>query len=369
MKIVVLEHLTSAPRDPATAGLEQEGRAMRDAVVEDLRALPDVEVEIVELAGVGACLTTVGAREALFRGLLRGADAGLVVAPETGDILARLSEIVEEEGRLLLGPSSAAVRLLGDKRLTGLRLAAAGFPVPVTESLPFEGATGRLSKRSLPFVLKPRDGCGAHGVVLVHQREGVPAALEAVHAATALDDFLVQEYVRGDAASVSVIVGAARERPQVLELPLGRQRLRHGERFVYLGGEVPWRHPLAGQAVETARRAVMFLAEDVAVQAGAEGRLRGYVGVDLVLAPGGPRIIEINPRLTTSYVGLRQVVQANLAGLILDAVLGRPLPEQVSARGRCRFSADGKVSTTPGAGDRRKGRWRPISAGTSAASI
>ncbi len=343
MKIVVLEHLTSAPRDPATQDLEREGRAMRDAVVEDLRALPGVEVEIVDRTAGGPRhtsgdqhLAAADAREGFFRARLRAADAGLVIAPESDGTLARLSEIVEEEGLLLLGPSSGSVRLLGDKRATGLRLAAAGFPTPATESLAFDGAAGRLSTRPLPFVLKPRDGCGAHGVVLVRRRDRIPAALAAVRAATALDDFLVQEYVRGVDASVSVIVGAVGVRPRVLALSPGRQRLRRGERFVYLGGEVPWRHPLAGQAVEMARQAVAFLAGEVA-------GLRGYVGADLVLAPGGPRIIEINPRLTTSYVGLRRVVEGNLAGLILDAALGRRLPRRVSLRGRCRFSADGSV--------------------------
>jgi tyramine---L-glutamate ligase len=357
MKIVVLEHLTSAPRDPVTQDLEREGRAMRDAVVEDLRALPGVEVEIVDRAAAGE-------REALFRAPLRGADAGFVVAPETGGILARLSEIVEEERRLLLGPSSGAIRLLGDKRVTGLRLAAAGFPVPATGSLAFEGATARLSRRPLPFVLKPRGGCGAQGVVLVRRRDRIPAALAAVRGATALDDFLLQEFVRGDDASVSFIVG-----DEALALPLGRQHVRRGKRFLYLGGEIPWRHPLARQAIETARRAVAFLAGQVAALTGGAARLRGYVGVDLVLAPGGPRIIEVNPRLTTSYVGLRRVVQRNLAGLILDAALGRPLPVRVNVRGRCRFSADGSVSSVRAGGGDGKGRWRSISAGTSAASI
>jgi probable H4MPT-linked C1 transfer pathway protein len=54
--------------------------------------------------------------------------------------------------------------------------------------------------------------------------------------------------------------------------------------------------------------------------------LAGYVGVDLVwraaggpAQPGGPVVIEINPRLTCAYVGLSVALGRNLAGEILRA--------------------------------------------------
>jgi len=54
--------------------------------------------------------------------------------------------------------------------------------------------------------------------------------------------------------------------------------------------------------------------------------LLGYVGVDLVLgaAEDGSRdfAIEINPRLTTSYLGLRQLAKSNLAEAMLSVAAG-----------------------------------------------
>jgi Predicted ATP-utilizing enzyme (ATP-grasp superfamily) len=46
--------------------------------------------------------------------------------------------------------------------------------------------------------------------------------------------------------------------------------------------------------------------------------LSGYVGIDLVLSEGGPLVIEINPRLTTAYAGLRQSLGKNPAEWILS---------------------------------------------------
>ena len=52
---------------------------------------------------------------------------------------------------------------------------------------------------------------------------------------------------------------------------------------------------------------------------------RGFLGVDLVLGdePSGDYAIEVNPRLTTSYVGLRALCRENLAGAMIDIVSGK----------------------------------------------
>jgi predicted ATP-grasp superfamily ATP-dependent carboligase len=59
--------------------------------------------------------------------------------------------------------------------------------------------------------------------------------------------------------------------------------------------------------------------------------LWGYVGIDLIDGATGPLVLEVNPRLTTSYVGLARAIRMNPAALVLgllDRELGaieRPL--------------------------------------------
>jgi predicted ATP-grasp superfamily ATP-dependent carboligase len=50
--------------------------------------------------------------------------------------------------------------------------------------------------------------------------------------------------------------------------------------------------------------------------------LWGFVGVDFIITPDGPTIVEINPRITTSYVGLKESIGINPAGLVLDLARG-----------------------------------------------
>jgi len=98
--------------------------------------------------------------------------------------------------------------------------------------------------------------------------------------------------------------------------------VRPGVPFEYRGGAAGVDHPRGKGIVAAARVAV-----------GALPGLRGHVGVDLVVAPDRCVVIEVNPRLTTSYVGLRRALRANLAELVWRAVVEGRLPRRLGTRG------------------------------------
>jgi predicted ATP-grasp superfamily ATP-dependent carboligase len=117
-----------------------------------------------------------------------------------------------------------------------------------------------------------------------------------------------------------------------------QQDLSDDGRFHYRGGAVP----LPGALAE---RAVKLTAPAVEVVPG----LLGYVGVDIVV--GEPtdgsqdQVIELNPRLTTSYIGLRILARTNLAEMMLQAASGQTIAEPSWRPGRVRFTAHGQVFT------------------------
>jgi predicted ATP-grasp superfamily ATP-dependent carboligase len=53
--------------------------------------------------------------------------------------------------------------------------------------------------------------------------------------------------------------------------------------------------------------------------------LWGLVGVDLIASDHGPLLLEINPRITTSYVGLKSSLAENPAALVLELIESRAL--------------------------------------------
>jgi predicted ATP-grasp superfamily ATP-dependent carboligase len=105
-------------------------------------------------------------------------------------------------------------------------------------------------------------------------------------------------------------------------------------RFKYRGGELPIPHELARRAVVLSQRAVDCVPG-----------LLGYVGVDIVLGETaeGDRAIEINPRLTTSYVGLRTLADFNIAEAMIAVAEGSRLPSLRWKSGRIRFGPDRSV--------------------------
>jgi hypothetical protein len=46
--------------------------------------------------------------------------------------------------------------------------------------------------------------------------------------------------------------------------------------------------------------------------------LWGYVGLDVIMTGTNLTVVDVNPRLTTAYVGLRKLLDTNLAAAVLD---------------------------------------------------
>ena len=72
----------------------------------------------------------------------------------------------------------------------------------------------------------------------------------------------------------------------------------------------------------------------------------GYIGIDMILgeAKGGSEdvVLEVNPRITTSYVALRNLATDNLANAMIQIAVGTS-PVVTFADNYLAFSADGSV--------------------------
>ena len=245
-----------------------------------------------------------------------GCEAALVIAPETGGALERASAWLHEAGVSLLGSTPAAIAVAADKWECSRRFRRAGLPAPETVCVAPRDAEAATRRLGLPVVLKPLDGAGCDGVAVVRAESDLSSAL-ALPALAGAEKILVQRWVAGEPASVSLLVAGRGAVP----LSLNSQKLRIGIPCAYEGGTAAIDHARRDEAFDLAARAV-----------GLVPGLRGYVGVDLVLAPDGCSLVEINPRLTTSYVGLRGVPAFNLAEAHWKACICDTLPTTVRSR-------------------------------------
>jgi predicted ATP-grasp superfamily ATP-dependent carboligase len=317
---------------PLAPSLRAEGRAMLTAVLHDLARVPGIEPWTLLGADLGPCPAAAHRLErpedepAAFRRLAEAADYTLVIAPEFDGLLAARCRWVLEAGGRLLGPSPAGVELTADKLVLARLLERRHVPTPPCYPLDAVPPPGRHVP--LPVVLKPRDGAGSQATCLVRSWKEFPGCLERMRAEMPRADFVLQPFAPGRPASVAFLLAPGQE----LALPPAAQHLSDDGRFRYESGTVPLPPELAACAVRLGLRAVR-----------AVPGLCGYVGVDLVLGDSadgsGDRVIEINPRLTTSYLGLRVLARENLAAALLRAVGGEPVGELTWHPGPVHFRA------------------------------
>jgi predicted ATP-grasp superfamily ATP-dependent carboligase len=174
-------------------------------------------------------------------------------------------------------------------------------------------------------VIKPVRGCGSQGVRLSTEAPG--------------EGEFAQEYIEGESYSVSIVpnrvIGDAcayfSGKPPVI-LSVNRQEIGIGDdgTFRYLGGESPV-HPDREKAIV-----------DTAVKAATVLGCQGYCGIDVVVADK-VYVVDVNPRITTSIVGIAACMQEEIAEILVAASKGNG-PAAVHFNGSARFDSHGKVS-------------------------
>jgi hypothetical protein len=322
--------------DNALRTMAAEGAAMVRSLVADFACLPQVRPSWLcdgrlplDLPGQGRLVHSASEHSVAFDELAAAADWTVVIAPELGGHLVERCRAVLAAGGRLLGPGLEFVSLASDKHATAETLRAAGVPAPRGVSL--SAAAPLPADFGYPAVWKPRDGAGSTDVRLVRSGCSGPAAsalgLEQPNASGRLETFCP-----GLAVSVAFLTGPNGAWP----MPACEQRLTADGRFSYLGGRLPLERSLAERAVALGQRALAALPPSL-----------GYVGLDLVLGDAGDGsrdfVIEVNPRLTTSYVGLRAAAKVNLAAALL-AVAEGTVPQLRFSPRALEFDAQGTVA-------------------------
>lgn len=258
-------------------------------------------------------------------------DACLPVAPEEDLILYEITKILEKNQVETIGSSSDAVLACSDKFET-YNLLKDDLPLIETEKVFFSRLKDykNIFSNGKTMLVKPADGVSCSGVQVVQSYADFIKASAHLKRTTSLPYFLLQDLMEGKSTSASILSTGKRATP--LSLNLQNIGFNQGN-LIYNGGEVPYEHNLSDDAKDIAKKAVESI-----------GGLKGYVGVDLLLDEDHDEIyiLEINPRLTTSYVALRRLLNFNLGEAIIKAVNGE-LPTEIEFNGSLTFLKDDDI--------------------------
>jgi predicted ATP-grasp superfamily ATP-dependent carboligase len=343
LKLLVYEHISGGgfASEPLSPSVLSEGFGMLRTLTADFKAAGhtvtitlDSRIAKLNPPIEADCVVPVSSSKEIQANLQKissETDAAYVIAQETGGALRSLVELIEQTNSASLNCSASAIEKVSNKAGFHDFLEKKGLVTPKTLMFSVldniaeinQAIRGRLN---FPLLFKPSDGVSCCGLSVVRNEDQVAGAIAKIKQASSSKIFLVQELITGDPASLCLFSTGSKAVPVSLnwqEVNLDTPEACSS----YSGGSVPFVNSFRSEAFEAAENIVESFPD-----------LRGYVGVDFVLTENGVVALEVNPRLTTSYVGLRKVVCFNPAQAIINAVLKRELPTHVESCGYAYFS-------------------------------
>ena len=306
MKIFVCEFLTAGGlyRESLPASIVKEACMMRDALLYDLSSIAHVEIlQTYDKRLPPKCLDQAIAIEVaddvwrVWDACIAAADAVWLIAPESDGILYKLAQRVASHGKPLIGANAEAIALTADKFLTFEALMKADIATVVTYKW---SQQQDLVENEHGYVAKRIDGVSCEDSHFFATKQQLLNWM----AQGRQQSHIMQPYILGTSASVCAIFHDAK----AYVLSINKQFIvQEAGTFCYRGSIL--------NVMPELSHALDGIVQKVAQTI--EG-LSAYIGLDVMVNDAGLQLLEINPRLTTSYAGLRQALGINPAALILE---------------------------------------------------
>jgi predicted ATP-grasp superfamily ATP-dependent carboligase len=303
LKIFICEFITGGGlyREPLPPSLLKEGEMMRDAVLRDFSQIQDVEITFTYDARLARPINATQALAIspaddvwlIWQSCMKAADAVLLIAPESDGALAELTSMAERLQKMILGCRCSAVRVAADKYQTYQTLKHHHIrTIPAYLYQEWQPTQGN-------WVAKPIDGAGCADTAIFDDESQLDIWMQGRK-----DTHIIQPLQVGIAASFSMLCKDGK----AYLLACNRQKITmQAGQIVYEGSVL--------NALAQYQEPFDLVAQSIAQ---AITGLSGYVGVDLVVDGDDIYVVEINPRLTTSYVAMHQACGANPARMLLD---------------------------------------------------
>ncbi len=288
---------------------------------QDLKRVCHESLSIVKQTPGVTCgqLSTNFSPEALLQltmGLLKknAIDATLLSTglDDSPDVLFELNDVIP-----IRGNHPRVIERIRDKMKFFQELKRLGIPHPETAMAEnFEEARKKAKDIGYPVLVKPSKGFGGVGIRKAQGPKELKQAFQ--HASLVDEKVLIQEYISGTPASVSLISSNNETITLTLnEQLLGVNELGQEEPFGYCGNVVP--------LVTT--RSVMNRCKNTAERIASHFGLVGSNGMDFVISKEGiPYVVEVNPRFQATLECVERVLGINMVEAHMKACLQGILP-------------------------------------------
>jgi predicted ATP-grasp superfamily ATP-dependent carboligase len=313
VKILILEYITGGGfnKRELPDSLAGEGRVMLNALLDNLTRLNqprlnklkvtvmlDWRVGLMPIPGIKTAIIGPDCDFTTeFLHLVKQNDLVWPIAPEFDDILQKLCLAVESSGKILLTSPMTAVAIAANKFTTFELLDRHGIAAVPTRMFDGFFSPG-------VWMVKPVDGAGCIDSYVVANQQDFDQL------ATQNGRYIIQPHLQGAKTSLSCLFKHGIGWLVCANL----QRFELIDRQYHLLDIVINHHPDPGLYRELIDKIASALPE-----------LWGYVGIDLLETAEQTWVLEINPRLTTSFVGIYDALGINIAEAVLQLLDGEPM--------------------------------------------
>ncbi len=313
-KIFVCEFITAGGLNHTElhSSLVNEGLLMRDALLRDLESLP-YELFITQDARLNSSLDLanveyIQANQDVWlkwEELIKQVDAVWIIAPETNGYLQKLTQLALKHQKMIIGCGLTTIDICRSKLSSYYFFKQHKLNTIETFLSPRWDKT--FSKK---WVVKPDDGAGCEDTIIF---DDVDVLMEWVVSESKALTHVIQPYIEGSPASISCIMHNGHAMVlscNTLLMSINNNVLGY-QGFLVNGMRSQW------ELFTILANKVAKLFPDAS----------GYVGIDVMVCQsdrGQPevKVLEVNPRLTTTYVALSESTGLNPAKLIIDTLMG-----------------------------------------------
>jgi len=254
---------------------------------------------------------------------VRESKYSFIIAPESSNILYDLTKIVKDHDKELLSTNLSCINQFTSKIKTFDYFKKNDIPTPSTYKIPkirsyldIDFIIQKSNKIGYPIVIKPEDGIGSESIYFFEGEDQILAFFEKFNKRLEQNrSFVLQEFIEGRDLSLSLLGCSQLKKTQITSpiiLSINSQDINiknQNLKSEYYGGSTP---------VEGIEELIENL--EKIVKKADFSKFKGYFGIDFIKQSNSSfYFIELNPRLTTSYLGLRNVINYNCAELIYNS--------------------------------------------------
>ena len=221
--------------------------------------------------------------------LIKNFDYIIPVIPEINYELYRYVKFLKKNNFKTIISDPKTIKICSDKLLFYKYFSKNDLPVIKT----FENIS--FPKDSKKYILKDRYGAGCSFIRVIDKRD-----IKKFHDRNKV----IQPYVKADNYSISVFFTKNNFR----FLTLNKQNLAHHMNMI----------KIESLTINTKNNYYLKILSLIDNIKRTMPGLFGFVGIDILIRNDMIYIVEINPRLTTSYVGLNETIGCNMVDLLLN---------------------------------------------------